>query len=115
MSALPPKADMCSATLNVRFVPIADMKTSSLSIVGSASERLTAATIAPSEISDAVSLQDCIGAGQRVSPPMKLGRAPLEEGADSLLVVGAVVNLAAQRLDTLKCVRVERRRLRENA
>ena len=27
MSALPPKADMCSATRNVRFVPIADMKT----------------------------------------------------------------------------------------
>jgi hypothetical protein len=26
MSALPPKADMCSATRHVRFVPIADMK-----------------------------------------------------------------------------------------
>ena len=25
MSALPPKADMCSATRNVRFVPIADI------------------------------------------------------------------------------------------
>ena len=25
MSALPPKADMCSATQNVRFVPIADI------------------------------------------------------------------------------------------
>ena len=25
MSALPPKADMCSATRYVRFVPIADM------------------------------------------------------------------------------------------
>ena len=25
MSALPPKADMCSATRDVRFVPIADM------------------------------------------------------------------------------------------
>ena len=25
MSALPPKADMCSATSDVRFVPIADM------------------------------------------------------------------------------------------
>ena len=28
MSALPPKADMCSATLYVRFVPIADIPTS---------------------------------------------------------------------------------------
>ena len=28
MSALPPKADMCSATRYVRFVPIADMPTS---------------------------------------------------------------------------------------
>ena len=27
MSALPPKADMCSATRHVRFVPIADMLT----------------------------------------------------------------------------------------
>jgi len=27
MSALPPKADMCSATRYVRFVPQADMKT----------------------------------------------------------------------------------------
>ena len=26
MSALPPKADMCSATRDVRFVPIADVK-----------------------------------------------------------------------------------------
>ena len=26
MSALPPKADMCGATRDVRFVPIADMK-----------------------------------------------------------------------------------------
>ena len=26
MSALPPKADMCSATRHVRFVPIADIK-----------------------------------------------------------------------------------------
>ena len=26
MSALPPKADMCSALVNVRFVPIADMR-----------------------------------------------------------------------------------------
>ena len=26
MSALPPKADMCSATRNVRFVPIADIR-----------------------------------------------------------------------------------------
>ena len=25
MSALPPKADMCSATTDVRFVPIADI------------------------------------------------------------------------------------------
>ena len=25
MSALPPKADMCAATRNVRFVPIADI------------------------------------------------------------------------------------------
>ena len=25
MSALPPKADMCSATMDVRFVPIADI------------------------------------------------------------------------------------------
>ena len=27
MSALPPKADMCSAPAHVRFVPIADMRT----------------------------------------------------------------------------------------
>ena len=27
MSALPPKADMCSATRDVRFVPIADIET----------------------------------------------------------------------------------------
>ena len=27
MSALPPKADMCGATRDVRFVPIADMAT----------------------------------------------------------------------------------------
>ena len=27
MSALPPKADMCSATRHVRFVPIADIET----------------------------------------------------------------------------------------
>ena len=26
MSALPPKADMCSATSDVRYVPIADMR-----------------------------------------------------------------------------------------
>ena len=26
MSALPPKADMCSATRHVRFVPIADIR-----------------------------------------------------------------------------------------
>ena len=26
LSALPPKADMCSATRNVRFVPIADIR-----------------------------------------------------------------------------------------
>jgi hypothetical protein len=26
MSALPPKADMCGATRDVRFVPIADIK-----------------------------------------------------------------------------------------
>ena len=26
MSALPPKADMCGATRNVRFVPVADMQ-----------------------------------------------------------------------------------------
>jgi hypothetical protein len=26
MSALPPKADMCSALADVRFVPIADMR-----------------------------------------------------------------------------------------
>ena len=30
MSALPPKADMCSATRDVRFVPIADMNKNSL-------------------------------------------------------------------------------------
>ena len=30
MSALPPKADMCSATRNVRFVPIADIHVSSV-------------------------------------------------------------------------------------
>ena len=29
MSALPPKADMCSATRHVRFVPIADMNITS--------------------------------------------------------------------------------------
>ena len=30
MSALPPKADVCSATRDVRFVPIADMPHSTL-------------------------------------------------------------------------------------
>ena len=29
MSALPPKADMCSAIRDIRFVPIADIRTSS--------------------------------------------------------------------------------------
>ena len=32
MSALPPKADMCDAKTNVRFVPIADMPANSLGV-----------------------------------------------------------------------------------
>ena len=39
MSALPPKADMCSALGDVRFVPIADIAASQDHIVGAAKER----------------------------------------------------------------------------
>ena len=39
MSALPPKADMCGAKANVRFVPIADMLTLFDDIVGLRKQR----------------------------------------------------------------------------
>ena len=39
MSALPPKADMCSAAAYVRFVPIADIRHSFDHLVGAAKER----------------------------------------------------------------------------
>ena len=39
MSALPPKADMCSALAHVRFVPIADMSTLFDDIVGLREQR----------------------------------------------------------------------------
>ena len=38
MSALPPKADMCSAKRNVRYVPIADMRASLDHFVGALDE-----------------------------------------------------------------------------
>ena len=34
VSALPPKADMCSASRHVRFVPIADIAMSAIGFVG---------------------------------------------------------------------------------
>ena len=34
ISALPPKADMCGATRDVRYVPIADIDDSSLAMLG---------------------------------------------------------------------------------
>ena len=41
MSALPPKADMCSALVNVRFVPIADIRATSFDhLVGAADKRV---------------------------------------------------------------------------
>ena len=40
MSALPPKADMCGATRDVRFVPIADIAGLFDHLVGSADHRL---------------------------------------------------------------------------
>ena len=39
MSALPPKADMCGANRNVRYVPIADMLTLFDDIVGLRKQR----------------------------------------------------------------------------
>ena len=39
MSALPPKADMCSATSDVRLVPIADMPSSFDHLVGAGEQR----------------------------------------------------------------------------
>ena len=39
MSALPPKADMCGATRDVRFVPIADIPTLFDHLVGAGDER----------------------------------------------------------------------------
>ena len=39
MSALPPKADMCGANRNVRYVPIADMLTLFDDIVGMRKQR----------------------------------------------------------------------------
>ena len=44
MSALPPKADMCSATSDVRFVPIAD---TAYSIISSARPIRSSGTVMP--------------------------------------------------------------------
>ena len=50
MSALPPKADMCSATGDVRLVPIADI--SPYSIISSARESKLGGTVRPIALAD---------------------------------------------------------------
>ena len=47
MSALPPKADMCSATRHVRFVPIADIAANVYSITSSARASSDGGTVMP--------------------------------------------------------------------
>ena len=49
MSALPPKADMCSAQADVRFVPIADIPANH-SIISSARACIAAGTVRPSAL-----------------------------------------------------------------
>ena len=72
------------------------------------------ATIAPLGISDAassaVSVVKVFPIGM-VSTSLEVGWAPLEERADALLVVRAVIDTPPQRLDPLERLRVQRGRV----
>ena len=68
MSASPPKADMCSATQHVRFVPIADIAT--YSITSSAFARKAGGMLRPSALAviKLMTRSNLVGCSTGISP-----------------------------------------------
>ena len=74
MSALPPKADMCSATRHVRFVPIADIRlacVSKLIVLDRSCDKIWGLVV------NLHASERCYGRRLRMTHPVQLRRSPL--------------------------------------